>query len=198
MIRDGINGHKPMARCSCRGLALNALLLGKTLMGMRIWDVMRTADYIRSRPEPMVAGLGCLGLPGGGMDTLFAAALDERITVAVVSGYLNRFITALQPPKVACECQFVPGLLQVAEMSDVAGLIAPRPLLFESGIVDHGRPLDVAQEAYRELQRVYELLEVPERLDHDIHPGAHAFSGRKAFGWLDRWLTWDGNGEHDT
>jgi hypothetical protein len=36
---------------------------------------------------------------------------------------------------------------------------------------------------------VYELLGVPERVDKDIHPGGHQFSGRKAFDWLARWMT---------
>lgn len=188
MIREGIGGNKPMARSSCRALALNALLVGKTLLGLRIWDVMRTVDYIRSRPEPMVPTLGCLGLSGGGMDTLFAAALDERITVAVVSGYLSRFAAALRPPKVECECNVIPGILQYAEMSDVAALIAPRPLLVESGADDEGRPLELAKQAVRELERVYTLLRVLDRLGTDFHPGGHAFSGRQAFDWLERWL----------
>src|SRR5262249_45050743 len=51
---------------SCRELSFNAMLLGKTLLGLRVWDVMRLTDYIHTRPEPMTDTLGCVGLSGGG------------------------------------------------------------------------------------------------------------------------------------
>lgn len=74
---------------SCKYEAVNALMLGKTLLGLRVADIIRLIDYIRSRPEAMAESLGCAGLSGGGTVTLFTTALDERITCAVVSGYLN-------------------------------------------------------------------------------------------------------------
>ncbi len=177
----------PMWRSSCRAVAFNAMLLGKTVIGLRVWDVMRTLDYIGSRPEPMVIGTGCLGLSAGGTTTLFATALEPRITVAVISGYFNTFRASLMAI-VHCECNYIPGILEYAEMSDVAGLIAPRPLLIESGTDDPIFPVEATEAAYRELQCVYELLGVPERLDKDIFSGEHQFSGRKAFDWLARWL----------
>lgn len=177
----------PMWTSSCRALSFNAMLLGKTIVGLRVWDVMRTVDYLRSRPEPMVAGLGCTGLSGGGMITLYAAALEPRITVAIPSGYFNSFRASIMPT-IHCECNYVPGILRYAEMSDIAGLIAPRPLLIESGTEDHIFPVQATEAAYEEVRRVYELLGVPERLDKDIFVGGHRFSGRKAFDWLDRWL----------
>lgn len=174
-------------QCSCRPLAFNTMLLGKTLLGLRVWDVMRTIDYIHSRSEPMVAGLGCLGLSGGGTTTLFATALDPRITVAVVSGYFNTFRDSIMA-MTHCECNYIPHLLEYAEMYDIAGLIAPRPFLAESGTLDGIFPLRATEAAYLELQKVYDLLGVPERLDKDIYPGDHQFSGRKAFDWLAEWL----------
>jgi dienelactone hydrolase len=172
---------------SCRALFFNAVLLGKTVVGLRVWDVMRTIDYVRCRAEPMVQGLGCMGLSGGGMITLYAAALDARITVAIISGYFGSFRTSIMPV-IHCECNYVPGLLRYAEMADIASLIAPRPLLIENGTEDPIFPVEAAESAWEELRRVYELLGVPERLEKDIFPGGHRFSGNKAFAWLDRWL----------
>ena len=177
----------PMWACSCRAVAFNAMLMGKTAIGLRVWDVMRTIDYIRSRPEDLTDDIGCLGLSGGGTTALFAAALDPRITVAVVSGYLNTFRASIMSI-VHCECNYVPRILEYAEMSDIAGLIAPRPLLIEGGLQDDIYPVQATEAAYEKVSEVYRLLGVPERLDKDIFPGPHQFSGRKAFGWLDRWL----------
>jgi dienelactone hydrolase len=172
---------------SCRALAFNAMLLGKTAIGLRVWDVMRTIDYIRSRQEPMIEEIGCLGFSGGGTTTLFASALDLRITVAVVSGYFNTFHASIMS-HYHCECNYIPSILQYAEMSDIAGLIAPRFLLIESGVDDPIYPVEAAEAAFHELQRVYALLKVSNRLEHEVFPGGHQFGGNRCFAWLDEWL----------
>ena len=181
-------GGDPLWKCSCRAESFNAMLLGKTLVGLRVWDVMRTIDYIASRPEPKVPKLACLGLSGGGTTTLYAAALDPRIDVAVISGYFNTFRSSIMPIW-HCECNYVPGILQYAEMYDIAGLIAPRPLLIESGTEDILFPVSATEAAFEKVRQVYGLLGVPEQVDKDIYPGGHQFSGRKAFDWLARWMT---------
>ena len=86
---------------------------------------MRLIDYIRTRPEPLADTLGCVGLSGGGMVTLFTTALEARITCAVVSGYFNTFRDSIMAVR-HCLCNFVPGMAQLAEMVDIAGLVAPR------------------------------------------------------------------------
>jgi dienelactone hydrolase len=186
MNNAGKSGH-PRSAKSCRALSWNAMLMGKTILGLWVWDIKRTIDYVRSRPEEMVTGLGCLGLSGGGMATMYASALDDRITTAVVSGYFSSFRASIVPIQ-HCECNYIPGILEYAEMSDIAGLIAPRPLLVENGDDDHIFPAEATEAAFRDLQRVYELLDVPDRVTKDTFPGGHQFSGREAFDWLDRWL----------
>lgn len=73
-----------------------------------------------------------MGISGGGLVAAFASALDERIKAAVVSGYVNTFEASIMAIR-HCIDNYVPGLLQDAEMPDIVGLIAPRPLLIESG-----------------------------------------------------------------
>src|SRR5258708_9417314 len=116
---------------SCKQVSLDALLCGKTLLGLRVWDVMRLVEYIKTRPESMIDGLGCVGLSGGATITLFTAALDTRINCAVVSCYFHTFppfITAMDH----CPCNYVPSIVKYTEMADIAGLIAPRPLLIQT------------------------------------------------------------------
>jgi dienelactone hydrolase len=173
---------------SCEAVTLVGLLLGKTTLGLRVWDVMRTIDYVRSRPEPMVGGLGCLGLSGGGTVTLYTAALDERLSVVVISSAFCTYRASLMEI-VHCPDNYLPGILRYAEVSDISGLIAPRPLLIEHGEDDFIFPIAGARQAYDDLARVYALLGCPERLLADFFPGGHSFSGRQAFAHLDRWLT---------
>ncbi len=172
---------------SCRTLGLNALLCGQTLLGLRVWDVMRLIDYICSRPEPMIGGLGCVGLSGGATVTLFTTALDKRITCAVVSGYFNTFRDSIMSID-HCVCNYVPGIVQYAEMADVAGLIAPRPLLVESGVHDPIYPAAGTRQALGDLRRVYQCFGVDDHLDADFFDGGHQWSGRRAYDWLHTWL----------
>jgi dienelactone hydrolase len=179
--------NDPQWISSCYAVGVNALLLGKTLLGLRVYDVMRLIDYIRTRPESLTDSLGCVGLSGGGMVTLFTAALDQRITCAVVSGYLNTFRDSIMAVR-HCLCNVVPGILQIAEMVDIAGLIAPRPLLIETGTQDVIFPTQAAQLAYADLGRIYAVFDAAQNLDIDIFEGEHAWSGAKAYGWLAKWL----------
>ena len=172
---------------SCYSVGVNALLFGKTLLGMRIYDVMRLIDYVQTRPEISAETLGCVGLSGGGMLTLFTTTLDTRITCAVVSGYFNTFRDSIMAIH-HCLCNFVPGIVKVAEMVDIAGLVAPRPLLIESGTQDAIFPVAATRRAYAELQRTYSTFNTLDHLDIDIFEGEHAWSGAKAYDWLNRWL----------
>jgi dienelactone hydrolase len=172
---------------SCRAVAANALLLGRTLLGLRVWDALRLIDYIRARPEPLSDAIGCVGLSGGGTVALFTAALDERIASVVVSGYFNTFRDSIMAID-HCLCNYVPGILQYAEMADIGGLIAPRPLLIESGERDPIFPIAATRRALEELRQIYAIFDASERLDADFFEGEHRWSGAKAYDWLGRWL----------
>lgn len=183
-LQDAI---EPGWESSCHAAGLGALLCGKTLLGLRVWDIIRLVDYIRTRPEPMVPGLGCVGLSGGGTVTLFTTALEPRISCAVVSGYFNTFRDSIMAVR-HCVCNYIPGILQYAEMVDVAGLIAPRPLLVVSGEKDPLFPIKAAQRAFESLHIIYRCFEVPDHLEAAWFDGAHTWHGAQAYPWLEKWL----------
>src|SRR5438046_7630545 len=81
-----------------------------------------------------------MGILGGGSCTLFSTALEPRIKAAFVSGYLNTFRDSVGSLS-HCIDNYVPGILNWAEMYDLAGLIAPRPLFVESGERDNICPI---------------------------------------------------------
>lgn len=172
---------------SCRSLAFNSLLMGRTLLGMRVWDVMRTLDYIATRPEAIREGIGCVGLSGGGTTTLYAAIVEPRITAAVLSGAFSSFRSSIMST-IHCDCNYIPGILQYAEMADLAALLAPRPLLIEAGTEDPIFPVEDVKTACAQVARVYSLLGVADHFDQDIFEGGHRFSGNKTFDWFAKWL----------
>ncbi|MFL5802247.1 MAG: alpha/beta hydrolase family protein, partial [Roseiflexaceae bacterium] len=176
---------------SCWVQSVNAMLLGKTLLGLRVWDVMRLIDYIRTRPERPADTIGCVGFSGGATVALFSAALDQRIACTVLNSYFNTFRDSIMAIE-HCLCNYVPGILEYAEMADIAGLIAPRPLLVVSGLDDPIFPAEGTRRALAALRPIYELLGAPERLDDDLFAGGHRWNGAKAYDWLARWLTVSG------
>ena len=94
-----------------------------------------------------------MGFSYGGTCALFLAALDDRLAAAVVSGYLSSWASAHTVPWNMCGSQVLPAMLGTLEHVDVAMLVAPRPLLVESGTGDVIFPLDAARDAMATLPR---------------------------------------------
>ncbi|MBU0611440.1 MAG: alpha/beta hydrolase family protein [Armatimonadetes bacterium] len=172
---------------SCQQHSMAAMLFGRTNSGLRVYDVMRAIDVLQARPEVDPGRIGCLGISGGGLVTLFSAAMDERIQACLVSGYFNLFRDCIIPIG-HCVDNYIPGLLRYAEMSDVASLVAPRAFFSESGTTDTIFPIKATREAFGRLQQVYELLGVPDKCGLHVFNGAHSFNGKKGIPFLEKWL----------
>lgn len=177
---------------SCALLNHMAIPLGQTVTGMWTWDLMRLLDYVAVRPECDPDRIGCAGLSGGGLQTLWLAALDERVKCAVDSGYFYGYKDALLKLNSNCSCNYVPGLWQLVDMGDIAALIAPRPFFVETGDADglngeRGIANTIEQVAIA--RRAYELYGVPDRLVQHIFAGEHRWCGEQAIPWLCKHLT---------
>lgn len=172
---------------SCRPAACAALLFGQTMLGWRVWDVMRAIDYLETRPEIDPARIATMGISGGGTVSLFSAALDERIRVAVVSCYFNTFRDSIVSLS-HCPDNYVPGILNYIEMYDLAGLVAPRGLFVEAGTRDRIFPIEGSRIAIEKARHIYSVFGAPEKVGHEIFDGGHEFHGTGAFEFLARWL----------
>lgn len=176
---------------SCRQLAHMGLPLGLTVAGMWTWDLMVLLDYVQTRPETAGQKIGCIGLSGGGLQTMWLAALDERVDCAVISGYFYGVDDSLLHLSGNCDCNYIPHMWEAADMGDVAALIAPRPLLIETARQDSlNGPRGMANvlEQYAVTAQAYNLLDVPDRLTHDMFDGGHVWHGTASLAWLDQWL----------
>jgi pimeloyl-ACP methyl ester carboxylesterase len=160
-----------------------ALMLGETMTGWRVWDALRALDYLETRAEADPKRLAVMGISGGGLTALFAAALDTRVRAAVVSGYLNTFADSILTVD-HCPDNYVPGLLNVAEMPDVAGLIAPRALFCESGDRDPIFPRPAFDHAVAQVRAIYAAFNAPAQFDAEVFAGDHRFHGAGAFPFL--------------
>jgi dienelactone hydrolase len=172
---------------SCRPAACAALLMGQTMAGWRVWDAMRSIDYLATRPEVDSSRVAMLGASGGGTTSLLTAACDQRVKAAVVSAYFNTFRDSIVSLS-HCPDNYVPGMLQDMEMYDLSGLVAPRALFVESGRNDRIFPIAGSQKAAAKAREIYEVYGVPERFGYEIHDGGHEVHLVGAFDFLKRAL----------
>jgi hypothetical protein len=172
---------------SCTRDSMAALMLGETMTGWRIWDAMRGLDFLATRPEADPRRLATMGISGGGLTSFWTACLDTRVRVAVVSGYFNTFRDSILAMD-HCVDNYVPGILPLTEMPDMAGLIAPRALFVESGTKDPIFPLPAFQRAVARAQEIYAAWGASEKFGSEVFEGDHQFYGKGAFRFLERHL----------
>ena len=108
--------------------------LGETLMGCQLTDNMRGVDVLASLPEVDADRIGATGASGGGNQTMYLAAMDERIKAAVPVCSVGSFESYLGEAN--CVCETLPGGLLVTEMAGVLALTAPRAMLICTGLHD--------------------------------------------------------------
>ncbi|MGE5528940.1 MAG: hypothetical protein ACM3X6_07345 [Patescibacteria group bacterium] len=160
-----------------------AFHLGGSVIGLRVHDAKRLVDYLQEREEFDTGRLGAMGISGGGMHTRYSTCLDTRIKACVISGYYSTFRDSVFAMR-HCACNFVPGLHVFGEMYDLVGLIAPRPLLVESGSRDPIFPREAVERSVARAREVYGIFGAAENVRTDYFEGRHQISGRLAYEFL--------------
>jgi dienelactone hydrolase len=156
-------------------VGIGALLVGQSTATYRIWDGMRSLDYLASRPEIDPKRLGCTGCSGGGTLTSYLMALDERIVAAAPSCYitsLERLFATIGPQDAE---QNITG--QVAfgmEHADYLLLRAPKPTLILCATQDFFN-IQGTWTTFREAKQVYGIDGFGERVDLFEYNTTHGY-----------------------
>ena len=172
----GERSSKDESSIDCRFNATKALLIGRTIIGERVWDIMRCIDVIKrdfsdvADPEKVI----CLGNSGGGTATIYASAVDERIKISVPSCAVCAFGDSIAAVP-HCECNFVPNIAKYFDMGDLCAMVAPRPLVVVNGKDDTDFPLYAAKACVEVGRRVYEKMGVSDELVHVVGGEGHRF-----------------------
>jgi dienelactone hydrolase len=170
---------------------------GLSLLGLCAYDNRRAVDYLRSRPEVDGDRLGITGASGGGNQTMYAGALDDRFRAVVPVCSVGTYQSYLQTA--CCVCEMLPGALRFAEVGDVLSLVAPRALLVISASQDgiQFSPGE-AKKSVSRAQHVFQLLGAADKLRHSVFESPHAYNQpmrELMYGWMTRWLKDEGDGQ---
>jgi cephalosporin-C deacetylase-like acetyl esterase len=102
-------------------------IVDRTLQGYVMFECIRALDYVRSRDDVDPERIMCTGTSGGGMQSMYFAALDERLAGAVPVCYISSY--EVHMGATACVCEVPPGILRSTNQWEILALHAPRPLL---------------------------------------------------------------------
>lgn len=173
------------------------LNVGETLMGTQVVDNLRAVDLLRQLECVKKDKIGATGASGGGNQTMWLAAMDERIAAAmpVVSvGSFQSYVYGMN-----CMCELLPDGLTFTEISGILALIAPRHLRVANALYDCNHDFSVAEmlKSYHPVERVYGALGLSERISFYIADRVHGYTDRQresAIGFFNYALKDEGNG----
>ena len=156
----GMGERRPTARHQrganmCEYTAHIALLLGRTILGERMWDVSKAIDVLSQFSQCDLDKIVLTGNSGGGTMTYYASCYDERIKVAVPSCAFCSYERSIMN-WFHCSCNFIPHAYEWFEMQDLACLIAPRNLVVVAGELDEIFPIDGVETGYETVKEIYQ------------------------------------------
>lgn len=172
---------------SCRQLFFSYLMQGKNLIGERCYDAISAINWLRQRKDLIKGVLGCTGHSGGATTALYLSVIDKRVTAAILAGGFSSFKESILA-RWHCWCNYIPEILNLAEMGDIATLIAPRPLRIIAGKKDPLFPLNGAREQFKIIERCYTLLKEKNKCSLAVHAKAHVYNHNLALEWFNKWL----------
>jgi dienelactone hydrolase len=173
-------------------MAKSLFCAGTTWPGVFTAEDQRALDYLAARPDVDAARLGCAGLSGGGLRTVYLAGLDDRIRCACCVGMMTTWRDYLLNKAFTHTWMvYIPGLPLDLDYPEVLGLRVPLATLVLNDNEDGLFTLDEMHRADAILTEVYKKAGAPERYRGSFYPGPHKFDlpmQKEAFAWFDRWL----------
>jgi len=154
-------------------------LWNESLLGLQVFNCIRALDFVCSLDEADRGRIGCTGASGGGTQTIWLTALDERVKASMP---VNMVSTLFQG---SCTCEAAPGLhLEISNL-EIAAMAAPRPinLIGSTGDWTH----DLPEVSFPWLRSIYALYGKEENAGYFFHEGPHNYDSEaqeNAYAWF--------------
>ena len=169
---------------------------GKILAGLQVYENSRAVDYLSTRPEVDTSRIGITGASGGGNQTMYAGAWDERFRCVVPTCSVGNYQAYLGVA--CCLCETVPGALTYTEEQGVLGLVAPRGLMVINATRDGIQFSHTeARKSIAGAKKVFQLFDAEASIRHTVIESGHHYNQpmRQAmYGWMTKHLKGEGDG----
>lgn len=157
--------------------AISSSLIGANAAQFRIWDGMRVIDYLQSRKDILADKIGCTGNSGGGTETAYLMALDDRILAAAPGCYLTTFKKLIETKGPQDGEQNIAGQIAFGmDEADYCIMRAPKPTLICAGTRDVTFDFGGTWELFRDAKRFYSRLGHPDMVDLAAPDAPHGFT----------------------
>jgi len=189
---EGIARYNAFAAQHEHVMEKSLLSAGTTWPGVYLVEDQRALDVLSSRPGVDPARLGCAGLSGGGMRTVFLGGLDERIKVAVAVGFMTTWRDfVLDKSFTHTWMTYVPLLPRELDFPEILALRAPAATMVLNCREDPLYSLPEMERADAILRETFERAGAADRYRCNFYGGGHKFDREMqadAFAWFDRFL----------
>ncbi len=202
-LRNGLNDNNPEDSDNIKAynkwaashedvMAKSLFCAGTTWPGVWVAEDLKALDILCSRDDVDADKIGCGGLSGGGMRTVFIGGLDPRIKCAVCVGLMTTWEDfMLNKSYTHTWMSFVPLLPEQLDFPEILGLNVPSPVLVLYAEQDGLFTLPGMKRADEILQDVYKKANASDHCKGSFYPGGHRFGRemqREAYNWFDKWL----------
>ena len=173
-------------------MAKSLFSAGTTWPGVFFAEDRKALDILCDREDVDATRVGCGGLSGGGMRTVFMGGLEPRIKCAVCVGFMttwNDFV--LNKSFTHTWMTYVPLLPNELNFPEILGLRTPLPSLVLNDEDDELYTPSEMKKADKIISEVYKKANATDRYKCSFYPGPHKFDRKmqaEAFDWFDKWL----------
>ena len=189
---DNIKAYNDWAGEHEHVMAKSLFCAGTTWPGVFFAEDKKALDILCAREDVDVNRVGCGGLSGGGLRTVFMAGIDPRIKCAIDVGFMSTWKDFLMNKSFTHTWMtYVPLLPNELDFPEILGLRAPLPTLVLNDIDDFLYTMPEMKEAEKILIEVFQKAKAGDRFKCSYYPGPHKFDAdmqKEAFSWFDRWL----------
>lgn len=189
---ENIKAYNTWASAHEHTMAKSLFCAGTTWPGVFFAEDQKALDVLCARKDVNPDQIGCAGLSGGGMRTVFMGGLDSRIKCAVCVGFMTTWKDLiLNKSFTHTWMTYVPVLPKEMDFPEILGLRAPLPTLVLNDSEDALYTLPEMQNADKILKEVYTKAKAEDKYKCSYYPGPHKFDKdmqKEAFDWFDQWL----------
>lgn len=173
-------------------MAKSLFCAGTTWPGVFFAEDRKALDILCAREDVDATRIGCGGLSGGGMRTVFMGGLDPRIKCSVCVGFMTTWKDFLLNKSFTHTWMtYVPILPNELNFPEILGLRVPLPTLVLNDLDDDLYTVPEMNAADGILKEVFQKANAADRYKCSYYPGEHKFDEAmqsEAFDWFDKWL----------